>query len=98
MFLFASFLAASLLSAMDTTADPCENFFQYACGTWNKKHIIPEDRSSISTFEVSMLDVICKYVPSTILYEQFVQTSPKMKMIVQTRHNGNVRISVHVGP
>uniref|UniRef100_W8BVC8 Membrane metallo-endopeptidase-like 1 n=1 Tax=Ceratitis capitata TaxID=7213 RepID=W8BVC8_CERCA len=44
--------AASLLSAMDTTADPCTNFFQFACGTWNKIHIIPEDRSSISTFEV----------------------------------------------
>lgn len=38
---------------MDPTKDPCEDFFQYACGTWNKKHVIPEDRSSISTFEVS---------------------------------------------
>lgn len=44
--------AASLLSAMDTSANPCTNFFQFACGTWNKIHIIPEDRSSISTFEV----------------------------------------------
>lgn len=38
---------------MDATKNPCEDFFQYACGTWNKKHVIPEDRSSISTFEVS---------------------------------------------
>lgn len=37
---------------MDRTADPCKDFFQFACGTWNKKHLIPEDRSSISTFEV----------------------------------------------
>lgn len=37
---------------MDRSQDPCENFFLYACGTWNKKHVIPEDRSSISTFEV----------------------------------------------
>ncbi|XP_015789311.1 neprilysin-1-like isoform X1 [Tetranychus urticae] len=44
--------ASSLLSAMDITAEPCNDFFQYACGNWNKKHIIPEDRSSISTFEV----------------------------------------------
>lgn len=44
--------ASSLLSAMNTQADPCVNFFDYACGTWNKKHVIPEDRSSISTFEV----------------------------------------------
>ena len=38
---------------MDQTQDPCQDFFQFACGTWNKKHVIPEDRSSISTFEVS---------------------------------------------
>ncbi|KAJ8920319.1 hypothetical protein NQ315_011981 [Exocentrus adspersus] len=54
--------ASSLLSAMDQTADPCVDFFQYACGTWNKKHVIPEDRSSISTFEVmaDQLQVILK--------------------------------------
>ncbi|XP_058126408.1 neprilysin-1 [Anopheles ziemanni] len=44
--------ASSLLAAMDRTADPCKDFFQFACGTWNKMHVIPEDRSSISTFEV----------------------------------------------
>jgi len=47
-----SLLAASLLGAMDVTTDPCHNFFQFACGNWNKKHMIPEDRASISTFEV----------------------------------------------
>lgn len=49
---FPQNIASSLLSAMDRTHDPCKDFFQYACGTWNKKHVIPEDRSSISTFEV----------------------------------------------
>ncbi|XP_026670741.1 neprilysin-1-like, partial [Ceratina calcarata] len=56
--------AASLLSAMDRTAEPCANFFQYACGTWNQRHVIPEDRSSISTFEVlaNQLQVILKRI------------------------------------
>ncbi|KAK9717796.1 Peptidase family M13 [Popillia japonica] len=56
--------ASSLLSAMDHAADPCVDFFQYACGTWNKKNIIPEDRSSISTFEVmaDQLQIILKGV------------------------------------
>ncbi|XP_063886684.1 neprilysin-1-like [Scylla paramamosain] len=44
--------AASLLEAMDQTADPCNDFFQFACGMWNRKHVIPEDRASINTFEV----------------------------------------------
>ena len=48
--------------AMNRTADPCQDFFQFACGTWNKMHLIPEDRSSISTFEVlaDQLQIILK--------------------------------------
>ncbi|XP_011686999.1 PREDICTED: neprilysin-like [Wasmannia auropunctata] len=56
--------AASLLAAMDHTAAPCIDFFQYACGTWNRLHVIPEDRSAISTFEIlaDQLQVILKRV------------------------------------
>lgn len=54
--------AASLLGAMDRTTDPCDNFFQFACGDWNRKHVIPEDRSSVSPFDVlgDQLQIILK--------------------------------------
>ena len=42
--------ASRILSAMDESVDPCEDFFDYACGTWNRVHIIPDDKSSYNTF------------------------------------------------
>ncbi|XP_060528055.1 neprilysin-1-like isoform X2 [Cylas formicarius] len=93
--------ASSLLSAMDHTADPCVDFFQYACGTWNKKHIIPEDRSSISTFEVmaDQLQVILKGVLEEPISLEDNDATRKAKTfyntcmdIFQIRRNGDTPI------
>ena len=42
--------ASELLDRMDTRADPCNDFYQFACGGYLEKTVIPEDRSRTSMF------------------------------------------------
>lgn len=35
---------------MDETVDPCEDFFEFSCGGFLKKTIIPDDKTTISRF------------------------------------------------
>ena len=46
--------ASTVLSSLDRTADPCEDFYQFACGGWIKKSVAANtDRwSEIFHFEI----------------------------------------------
>ena len=38
------------VAAMDRSADPCVDFYQYTCGGWMKKNPIPADQASWSVY------------------------------------------------
>uniref|UniRef100_A0A8C4MVE4 Neprilysin n=1 Tax=Equus asinus asinus TaxID=83772 RepID=A0A8C4MVE4_EQUAS len=54
--------AARLIQNMDATAEPCANFFKYACGGWLKRNIIPETSSRYGNFDIlrDELEVVLK--------------------------------------
>ena len=41
----ASSIAADVLSSMDPKADPCQDFYRYACGGWLDKTTLPADQA-----------------------------------------------------
>ncbi|GAB1290765.1 Neprilysin [Apodemus speciosus] len=56
--------AARLIQNMDASAEPCTDFFKYACGGWLKRNVIPETSSRYSNFDIlrDELEVILKDV------------------------------------
>uniref|UniRef100_A0A671W564 Membrane metalloendopeptidase like 1 n=1 Tax=Sparus aurata TaxID=8175 RepID=A0A671W564_SPAAU len=59
--------AARLLQNMDQSVKPCDNFYQYACGGWLERHVIPETSSRHSVFDIlrDKLEIVLKGVLET---------------------------------
>ncbi|CAF0727802.1 unnamed protein product [Adineta steineri] len=41
-----------LIESIDETVEPCEDFYQFVCGTWIKNNRIPDDSNVVNTFNL----------------------------------------------
>lgn len=42
--------ASRILDNMDTTVSPCDDFYEFACGGWQKNKYISDDQTGITEF------------------------------------------------
>lgn len=49
---FLFFTASVLSSKMNFSVRPCDDFYQFACGRFDKTSIIPEDSGSVNTINM----------------------------------------------
>lgn len=77
--------ASSLLDSIDTKADPCNNFFQFACGRWRKKQVIPEEMSITSVFYhvEDSVNIILKYILEKDIEDGDIVAVKKAKKTIQ---------------
>ncbi|SFS21028.1 putative endopeptidase [Granulicella pectinivorans] len=68
------------LNSLDKTADPCTDFFQYACGKWVKNNPIPADQVRWGTF--NQLAESNAYT----LYQEFKAASEAPKTPLQKKY------------
>ncbi|CAH1774945.1 unnamed protein product [Owenia fusiformis] len=84
--------AAFMSNKMDTNVDPCDDFFNYACGTWNRKHVIPEDKSSYNTI-VELHDSL-QITLKALLEEPRLELDSRATLLAKTLYKSCVNTSL----
>ena len=76
---------------MDETVDPCNKFYDYACGKWKSYHPIPKDRGGYDTFEILREDLDAKLI--SMLEERITEEDNNATISVKVLYSSCMKTS-----
>ncbi|XP_072930429.1 neprilysin-2 [Epargyreus clarus] len=74
--------ASKLLQNMDAKVDPCDDFYDFACGSFVQRTRIPDDKTSVNTFSI-ITDQLQEQIRS-LLDEPVTEDEPKPFVLAKT--------------
>ncbi|KAK7881144.1 hypothetical protein WMY93_029553 [Mugilogobius chulae] len=92
--------AGSILSKIDRSVDPCEDFYSYSCGGWLKENPIPEDSSSYGIYPWlrQHVDIKLKELLEASSNADELEAVKKAKMLYRSCLNESVLEELDAGP
>lgn len=76
--------ASHILNAIDSSTEPCNDFYQFACGNFVKNTYIPDDKLTVDTFSTlaDQIDIQLR----TIIEDEIVPKESNVFVLVKNLH------------
>lgn len=82
IYFISVFVASKLLQNMDEKVDPCDDFYDFACGSFVKNTRIPDDKTSVNTFSI-ITDQLQEQIRA-LLDEPVIENEPRPFALAKT--------------
>lgn len=78
--------SATIIQKLNKKVDPCENFYDYACGTFLEEQHTPDEKTTVDTLAL-MSDKLTEYLLTLLLQKSEDDNHSKLHKLAKTLFN-----------